>query len=120
MKTDISAWGSNPPEWVVALAAEVDSSNRAAVARRMGISRTSVSLVLANKYPSPSTHGIERKVTAMFSGVSCPVMGEITAEQCQTERKKPFVASNTTRIRLYRACSSCPHNPASGDGHGCK
>ncbi|MFN3879830.1 MAG: hypothetical protein ACK4L8_00185 [Nitrincola lacisaponensis] len=120
MKTDISAWGDTPPDWIVALAAEVDSSNRTAVAQRLGISRTSVSLVLVNKYPSSSTQGIEKRVMALLSSIQCPVMGEISAEQCQTERKKPFVASNPTRIRLYRACSTCPHNPSSGEGHGCK
>lgn len=120
MKTDISAWGDTPPDWVIALAKEVDSSNRTVVAKRMGVSRTSISLVLANKYPSPSTQGIEKRLAAMLNGVSCPVMGDITNEQCQIERQKPFIASNPTRIRLYRACSTCSHNPASGDSHVCK
>lgn len=120
MKADISAWGDTPPDWVIALAKEVDSSNRTVVAKRMGVSRTSISLVLANKYPSPSTQGIEKRLAAMLNGVSCPVRGHLSNEECQIERQRPFIASNPTRVIQYRACSKCPNNPASGDSHVCK
>ena len=108
---NINNWGDNPPHWIAQLASAVGESSCAAVAKRMNVSRTSVSLLLANKYPSPSTHHMQAKVEALFGGVSCPMLGEIPNAQCQTEREKGFIGSNPTRIQLYRACQRCPNNP---------
>ncbi|MDI3325602.1 hypothetical protein QKW35_14585 [Pontibacterium granulatum] len=108
---DISNWGQQPPQWIEQLARAVGETSRAAVAKRLKISRTSVSLLLANKYPSPSTQKMQAKVEATFGGVSCPVLGEISNAQCQTERKKGFIGSNPTRVRLCRTCPGCPNNP---------
>lgn len=108
---DISGWGNTPPQWIQQLASAVADTSRAAVARRMDVSRTSVSLLLKNDYPSPSTQKMQAKVEVLLSAVECPVLGEIPNEQCQKERKKPFIGSNPIRIQLYRACRSCPNNP---------
>ena len=108
---DISAWGDNPPEFIRVLAEVVkQEGSNAAAARRLGINRASVSTLLANKYPA-STARMEKTIMAWAALVECPILGPITGEQCQTERKKPFVGSNPTRVRLYRACRSCPRNP---------
>lgn len=115
-EADISAWGDNPPEFIRVLARLVtqEGSNKAA-AERIGVNRASVSTLLANKYPA-STRRMEQAIMTWASFVDCPVLGEITGEQCQKERNKPFIGSNPTRIRLYRACRSCPRNPeAMGD-----
>lgn len=114
---DISAWGDTPPEFIRILASVVEQSgSRAAAARRLGIDRASVSTLLANKYPA-STEKMARTIMAWASLVECPVLGPITGNQCQTEREKPFIAANPSRIRLYRACRSCPRNPECQERH---
>jgi glycine cleavage system regulatory protein len=114
---DISAWGDNPPEFIRVLANLVkESGSNAAAARRLGINRASVSTLLANKYPA-STDKMAQAIMAWSSLVECPVLGAITGDQCQTERNKPFVGSNQMRIRLFRACRSCPRNPECGKPH---
>jgi len=111
-KPDISAWGPEPPEFIRVLARLVaQAGSNHAAAERIGVNRASVSTLLANKYPA-NTGRMEKAIMTWASFVDCPVLGEITGEQCQKERAKPFIGSNPTRIRLYRACRSCPRNPA--------
>jgi len=110
-KPDISAWGAEPPEFIRVLARLVEQQgSRHAAAERIGVNRATVSTLLANKYPA-STGRMEKAIMTWASFVDCPVLGEITGEQCQKERTKPFIGSNPTRIRLYRACRACPRNP---------
>lgn len=113
---DISAWGDEPPRWITLLAAEVEASNRQAAGQRIGVSRTAVSLALANKYPSPSTAGIERRVLQALDGRDCPAHGEIiSAQQCREYRDRPAPTQNPMSMRVWRVCQRCPHNPDCGD-----
>lgn len=125
---DLSAWGDTPPEFVRLLAAEVAKSNRAQVAKMItqrlpvgqSVSRTSVSLLLANRYTSDNLAGMEDKIMAVLGRTVCPVLGEISGRECQKHRNAPFVATNPGRVQLYRACRTCPRNPdceAQGDDH---
>ena len=108
---DLIAWGNNPPEFIRVLADIVEESGSyAAAGRRLGINRASVSTLLANKYPA-NTQRMANIILAFASATHCPVLGEISAKECQAEREKPFIASNPQRIALYRACSQCPLNP---------
>lgn len=43
--------------------------------------------------------------------VACPVLGEITLARCGELRRAPFSTSNPQRVRLFRACQTCPNNP---------
>lgn len=63
-QVDISAWGDEPPQFIQLLANAVEQSSRSEVARRIKISRSAVSTLLSNRYPSPSTLKIEQKVMA--------------------------------------------------------
>lgn len=108
---DISAWGDTPPEFIRVLASVVQQEgNRAAASRRLGIDRASISTLLANKYPA-CTNKMEKTIMAWAGGVECPIRGRISADECQTEREKPFIGSNPRRIQQYRACRNCSHNP---------
>lgn len=110
-QVDLSAWGGRPPEFIRVLAGVVaQEGSNAKAAARLGINRASVSTLLANKYPASTTR-MEKAIMAWAELVECPVLGAITGDQCQTERKKPFVGSNPTRVRLYRACRTCTRNP---------
>lgn len=108
---DISAWGQEPPEFIRVLASIVASagSNQAA-ANQIGISRSAVSTLLANKYPA-NTAEKERQILAFNHGKQCPVLGQISSSECQTNRQLPFLGTNPQRIALYRACRQCPNNP---------
>ncbi len=111
---DLSAWGSEPPLFVRLLAAEVAASDRTRTGSRIGMSRTTVSLILANKYSSPSTAGVERRVMAALGNgfVECIAVGELlAAEQCKTFRERPAPTHNPQAMQHWRACQHCPHNP---------
>jgi len=112
-QVDISAWGSTPPLFVRLLAAEVGVSNRTRAAERVGISRTAVSLILVNKYSSPSTAGVERRVLDSLGRIECVAVGEVlTIEQCQNYREKAAPTHNPQSMQHWRACQHCPNNPS--------
>lgn len=108
---DITAWGDQPPRWIRLLAAEVEASNRTEAGKRIGISRSAVSLALTNTYPSPSTAGIERRVIEALDGRECPAQGQrISAQQCRDYRERPAPTHNPMAMRIWRTCQGCPHN----------
>ena len=110
---NLDAWGEQPPLWVQLLAAEVALSNRTQAGKRIGMSRSAVSLVLVNRYPSPSTAGIERRVLAKLGRLECPAKGEVvTVIQCQEFREKPAPTHNPMAMQPWRTCQRCPHHPS--------
>lgn len=111
-RVDLSAWGAEPPLWVRLLASAVEQSNRTQAAKRIGMSRTAVTLALANRYPSPSTAKVERRVLDVFGRIDCPAIGEaLTVEQCQSYRERPAPTHNPHAMQHWRACQHCPNNP---------
>ncbi len=114
-KVDLSNWGEQPPHWIQLLAQEVESSNRTIAGERIGISRTAVSLLLANRYPSPSTAKMERRILDALDGISCPAQGKaISTEQCREYRDRPVPTHNPMAMRVWRVCQNCPNNPKGG------
>ena len=110
---DISNWGTNPPQAIVLLASAVKESSRAKVAERLGVSRTSVSLLLSNKYIG-GTEQMQARVLDVLGDVKCPVLGSIPMTECQKNRTAKFTPSNPQRVQLFRACKECPNNPECG------
>lgn len=109
----LEAWGEQPPLFVQLLGAEVARSNMTRTASRIGMSRTAVSLVLANRYPSPSTAGVEKRVMDVLGRLQCVALGEvITSEQCQSWREKAAPTHNPNAMQHWRACQHCPNNPS--------
>ncbi|MGM0913726.1 MAG: hypothetical protein ACQEXC_00625 [Pseudomonadota bacterium] len=116
---DLSAWGPEPPRWIRLLASEVEASNRTEAGLRIGVSRTAVSLCLANNYSSPSTAGIERRVLAALDGRECPAQSKrISAEACREFRDRPAPTHNPMAMRVWRTCQGCSHNPECENGRG--
>ncbi|NVF15967.1 hypothetical protein [Vreelandella maris] len=114
---DISNWGDDVPRWIVLLADEVRATNRKITAERIGVSRSAVSLALANRYPSPSTASIEKKVLEALDGLDCPALAiTISAEQCRDYRARPAPTHNPMAMRMWKHCQRCPHNPDNQDG----
>ncbi len=85
----------------------VEESNITQVAAVLDLSRTTVSLVLANKY-NASTDKIAERVIATYGRVACPHLGrEITMPDCRTYREKPVPMSSADELRHWGACYSC-------------
>ncbi|WP_416305179.1 hypothetical protein [Neptunicella sp. SCSIO 80796] len=97
-------------QWIELLNAQVEKRGRRQVETDLNISKTTLSQLLNNKYPG-SLENIEHKVIAAYSNqtVSCPVLGEIPLKRCDKEQNLPFSISSPQRVRLYRACLSCPN-----------
>ncbi|KAF1071272.1 MAG: hypothetical protein GAK45_00573 [Pseudomonas citronellolis] len=109
---DLSAWGEKPPEFVRLLAAEVARSNRTEAGRAIGMSRSTVSTILANCYPSPSTKSVERRVLDALGQIECPAQAcTISAAQCAEYLQRPVPINNPIAMRAWKACRACPRNP---------
>ncbi|MDH3976443.1 MAG: helix-turn-helix domain-containing protein [Deltaproteobacteria bacterium] len=95
-------------EWLELLNKAVNASSQAEVSRKLGVSSTTISLVLKGKYGA-STDAIEKKVREVYGNesVDCPVMGEIALALCAEKRRLPFSASSPLRVRLFKACKVC-------------
>lgn len=89
----------------------VAAHGQAEVARRISRSSSALSQVLNDKYAGDPGIILEL-VEAEFgdSVVSCPILSEIPLSTCIEERNKPFRATTSQRVRLFRACQSCKNN----------
>lgn len=100
--------------WLQILAQQVaKSASQADVARELGISQTSLSLVLSGKYPA-STDAMERKILAIYGTggkVNCPALGQIEPGKCATNweqaKKLGVRVSNPAKLRLFKTCLRC-------------
>lgn len=103
--------------WLKLLTEAVEKSSKQAVADELGVSRTTISLVMNDKYPA-STDKIEALVMALYSRVDCPHLSEqITITQCKRHHSENAPTSSPRAMRLWRACQSCPNN---GEKSGAK
>ena len=103
-------------DWLDVLRRAVAASTASAVSERLGLSATTVSLVLAGKYTA-GTERIAERVRGVYLGhvVTCPVMGEVARQICLDAQAAPFAATNPQRVRLHRACrGGCPHALTTG------
>lgn len=109
---DDSSQDWHDAEWVRTLRAAVERDGQRAVARVLGCSRALVSQLLSGRYSSP-TEKWKRRVEAEYDRdrVPCPILGEISAERCRSEREKGFRATNPLRVKLSQTCPTCPMNP---------
>lgn len=105
-----AAWGEAMPDWVAALADAADATSQAQVADRLGYSAAVVSCVLRDRYAGDLA-SVRQAVEGalMRASVDCPVLGELRADRCLAEQRKPLSASSPQRVRLWRACRSCQH-----------
>lgn len=98
--------------WLTILAQAVKSSSRQAVADKLDVSRTAISLVLSGKYPA-KTDKIAAKVLDMFARLTCPHTGaEITHAECRALSTSAVPTSSPQAMRHWRACQSCAHKGA--------
>lgn len=107
-----AAWPSPIPDWVIVLAEACDSESQRIVADKSEYSHAAISSVLNNRYKGDLT-AVQKAIEGalMQRVVNCPVAGEIGMQQCQANQRRPFSATNSQRVQLYRACrDGCPHS----------
>lgn len=118
MASDESISGGTPntQEWLQELERQCAASSQGKVAKVLGISRAAVSQILSGKYPGDLRAMESRVRGAYMQGVvQCPVLGELSSKDCQDWQRKPFAATNPTRVQMYRACrDGCPNSSLGG------
>lgn len=99
--------------WLEILRRQVSARGASMVAREMGVSATTISLVLSGKYGA-STDKIERRSMRIYGngdGITCPVLGRITPLRCvetwERAGKIGSLAGNPRTIVLYKTCLKC-------------
>lgn len=105
------AWGEDVPDWVLRLAEACAETSQSRVARRLGVSGSLVSHVLAANY-----RGDMRRIEDLCRGeferatISCPVLGELAPAACEAWRRKAgrLRPANNLNARMFRACRACP------------
>ena len=87
---------------------KVNDLTQGEVAKRLGYSKATISLVVNEKY-NGDLNSVLSKVKEVFGGlkVNCPVLGEIDLAECAENKRQPFSATNPLRVRLFKACKSC-------------
>lgn len=98
-------------DWKILLAQVIDADPRgiAGVAEAIGLSRTTLSLVAADKYPA-RTDKVAAKIVAVYDRHDCPHLGEsITRALCREHANRPAPTSSPRDMRFWRACQSCAH-----------
>ncbi len=98
-------------DWIDLLRAAVAATSAAAVAKRINLSRTTISLLLTGKYPAKTLDAVERKVRDAFETRHCPHLNTVlTGDACRWYRDRPIPRSSARDLRHWRACQTCPHN----------
>ena len=99
--------------WNELLTRAVNDTSQAAVARKLGYSRSYISLALKGS-KAHQTDTFTRRVVEVFGDerVDCPVLGDISMQRCVSERKKEFSTANPVRVELWDTCKNCENNPA--------
>ena len=99
--------------WLEILRRQGQLRGASLVAREMGVSATTISLVLSGKYGA-STDKIERRSMRIYGsgdGIDCPMLGRITPLKCvetwERAGKIGSRAGNPRTIRLYKTCQKC-------------
>ena len=96
--------------WLQLLAEEVRRTSIAATGRKLGYSRTAISLAVAGKYPG-GTDKLAAKVFEVLGRVSCPQLDRmVTPAECAANAGE-MPTSSPAALRLWRACQTCPAAP---------
>ncbi|MGD9476115.1 transcriptional regulator [Shinella sp. G-2] len=107
-----AAWGNAAPDWVLVLASACTKDSQSAVARKVGYSAPTISAVLGNTYKG-NLPKVEEAVRWQLIGdtVSCPMLGAIRKNECLEWQAKPYAATSSHRVEMYRACrDGCPYS----------
>lgn len=99
--------------WLDILKKEVSAKGPKQVAKELGISRSTVDMVVQGKYQA-STAKVEERIKLIYGrsgGIECPVLGRITPNACAEKwnlaKKIGMRAGNPETLKLYKECLKC-------------
>ncbi len=96
--------------WMDLLINAVNASSKAKVAETIGVSRTTVSLIVNNKYPASTEH-VAQMVLSVYGHITCPHFGaKIPHHECQDYQNRQSPTGSPREMRHWRACQECHHN----------
>lgn len=89
------------------LKAEIARTSIAATAKRLGYSRTTISLVADDKYPGKSDR-IAESVLALLDQLKCPHLQiSMSRSDCSAYANRDVPTSSPAAAAHWRACQSC-------------
>lgn len=93
----------------------VEQQGQATVAKTLGYSRSTISLVLAGKYAG-RTELVLAKVKEELGKVACPYSGEvIPLTVCKAMATSKAPTHNRVKMAHWQACRQCPVNCSKGE-----
>lgn len=97
-------------DWHQILTDEVNRHGSiAAVARKLGYARTTISLVYHGRYPVPPDKIAVRVLEVFASNITCPhLRDDIPRTACDELRNAAMPTNSATRLRHWTACQTCP------------
>jgi lambda repressor-like predicted transcriptional regulator len=94
---------------------EMAGGNKAELARKLGIGRSSLSQALDRKYPGDTRKLRALIVETLADQVSCPHLSvDLAPAACKALRERPLSAASASRedVKHWQACQTCLMNPA--------
>lgn len=92
------------------LKSAVEQSSIADVARKVDVSRTSLSLYLNDKYPADCTN-LESAIRARYDRYIClHTRQEISGIDCQQRASAPKPFGGRAKVAHWEACQGCQNN----------
>lgn len=96
--------------WLGLLKNAVEASNITKVAGELDVSRTTISLVLSDKYPA-KTDKLQERVINVYGRVKCPFLEhEISLNECKKHHTSTVPTSSPRAMKHWRACKTCINN----------
>lgn len=103
------------PDWLAMLREAVAARSQTSVAAMLDLSRTTVSLVLAGKYPG-KTDRVAARVLKTFGQVECVHTGQlISLTVCVSYANRRAPLNNPMELSHWRTCRNCPLRPVKGE-----
>ena len=105
------AWGE-PPDWVLVLAEACMETTQTAVADQVGYSPSVIGQAIGKTYRGDMSRVEDRVRGALLrEKVRCPVLVEVTRDECLNWQKERFSTASGLNIKMHRACrSGCPNS----------
>lgn len=103
-------------DWFIGLRREVDGSTQAIVAQRMGIARSTLTVLLRGlgEYGAgrAKTDRIERLYRQTYERITCPATcKQVDIDHCRATALLPAPTQNPLKLNLWKACQQCEFKP---------
>lgn len=103
--------------WRALLMVAVTASNKTKVAANLDVSRSTISLIMHDKYSTDSRR-IASRVLEVYCKAACPHLEqEISQAQCTEYPTRLPQISSPRALKLWRACQNFCHNAPNQNNH---